>query len=132
MVEVSEENQDKTITHENGDFIYTPANEEIGYDSGEKIFFYENLLNVFLVSEISDEQAEELAHVVNGDLVGKILGSINMLQIQVEEESLNGLNELADRLENDEFVKYAGSSTPSFVTDLNDNVQKDSEKIDEV
>ncbi|HSJ37577.1 MAG TPA: S8/S53 family peptidase [Planococcus sp. (in: firmicutes)] len=130
--EVSEENPDKTITYENGDFIYTPANEEIAYDSGEEVFFYENLLNLFLISEISNEQAEELADGVGGKLVGKMQGSINMLQIQVEEVSLKELNHLADRLEKDSLVKFAGSSTPSFISDLNSNdVVTDSEQADE-
>lgn len=129
--ELKKNNQEKTITHENGDFIYTPANEEIGYDSEDEVFFYENLLNLFLVSEISNEQATELANVVNGKLVGKIQGSINMLQIQVEAASLNEINYFAERLQKEELVKFAGSSTPSFVSDLNENdTQKASEKVD--
>lgn len=131
--ESEEENQDETITYENGDFVYTPTNEEIGYDSEEAVFYYENLLNLYLVSEVSDEQAEELANVVDGHVVGKIQGSVNMLQIQVEEESLKELNQLVDRLKSDELVKYAGSSTPSFVSDLSGNGgQMDSRKVDEV
>lgn len=130
---ILEENQDKTVTYENGDFVYIPSNEEIGYDSEEKIYFYENLLNIYLTSEVTDDQAEELAEIVDGTIVGKIQGSINMLQLQVEERSIDELNEFANRFENHELVKFADSSTPSSISDLNNNdASKDSEKDDKV
>lgn len=43
-----------------------PDEEDIGYDSEAEIFFFENILNLFLNTEISDEQAEELAKTVDG------------------------------------------------------------------
>lgn len=129
---VSSMTKDQTTIFENGDFIYSPSHEEIGYDSEAEIFFYENLLNLILSSEISNEQAKELANVVNGELVGQLQGSINMLQIQVEERSLEGLNQLADRFENNQLVKLAKPSTPSFISDLNDSEEQGNiEKIDQ-
>lgn len=118
---VSNENKDKTITRENGDYIYTPTNEEVGYDSEEEIFFYENMLNVYLDSEISDDQAEELAEEIEGEVVGKVGGAINMLQLEVEKNSLQELGQLTETLEDNELVEFAETSTPSFISDLNDN-----------
>lgn len=129
---LEEERQVQTVTHENGDFIYVPASEDIGYDSKEEVFFYENILNLFLVSEISNEQAEELAKTVDGEIVGRIQGAINVLQLQVEGESFAELSQLADRFEEAELVNFAELSTPSFISELSGNgAQKDSKEVKE-
>lgn len=120
-----------TITYEDGDFIYIPSDNEIAHDSNESIFFYKNILDVFLISEISDEQIKELENIVDGNIVGRLQGVLNILQIQVEGNSLEELNLLIERLKEIEFVEFADFSVPTFVSNLNSNGVGDStSKID--
>ena len=129
---ISKQYLDQTIIHDNGDFVYTPVHEEINYDKEENVLYYENLLNVFLTSEISNEEAEQLANEVDGDIVGKLAGSLNMVQIKVDANNLKALEKRAKHLEQHELVKYASTSTPLFISDLHsDYVVKNIDTIDE-
>lgn len=121
----ADEHQEQTVSYANGDYIYTPDNEEIGYDSEEEIFFYNNLLNLMLSSEITKKEANELANKVDGNLVGMIQGPINMLQVQVEERSFKELNQLAEQFESSDLVEYANPSVPSFLSDLGNTEEND-------
>lgn len=118
--EVEEKDQTETITYENEDYIYVPDTKDIAYDEEEKVFYYENILNLFLNTEITDEQADELAGSVDGTIVGQLQGAINVLQLQVEEESFAGLNSLVAKYDHAELVKYAELSTPLNLTDFNE------------
>lgn len=122
--------EENIVTYENGDFVFIPSSDDISHDDEEEIFYYENILNVYLSSEISDNKANELAKIVDGNIVGKLQGTINMLQIQVVEESYSELNKLASRLDSDEAVNHAQTSTPSFISNLNNSSSKDDEDAD--
>lgn len=116
--EQEKEEGPKTITFGNGDYVYVPAEADIDYDREEKLMFYKDILYVSLREEITDEQAEEFARVVDGKIVGRLQGAINILQIQTEGKSINELRRFIDRLEEEDVVKFADISTPSFITDL--------------
>lgn len=109
----------RTIRYENGDYVFLPTDEDIVYDREERLTYYKNILDVFLVGELSDKDAEELAHLVEGNMGGRLQGAMNTLQLQVEADSYHELQQLADRLMDEESVKYAGLSTPIFPSDLN-------------
>ncbi len=113
----------KTITFANGDSVFIPSNEDIGYDDEEEIYYYENMLNIYLSSEVSDKEADDLAETVDGTVVGKLDGAINMLQFQVEKGSINDLHQLANSFEENEAVEFATTSTPSVISDLNDTTE---------
>lgn len=124
--------EEQTVEYENGDFVYLPSSDDIGFDEEEGIYYYENLLNIYLSSEISDEEAEKLADTVDGTVVGKIAGAINLLQFQVEEGSIDELKQLATTFEEADVVEFASTSTPSFISDVSGmpNDSKDQEEAD--
>ncbi len=107
-----EERLTATIIYSNKDSVYSPLDESITYDKTENMFYYDNVLIVYLVSELSDEQANELAVSVDGIVVGKINGNLNVLQIMVKSNNLSGLENLASKLMENENVLYASYDFP--------------------
>ena len=105
----------ETITYENGDFVYVPIDDDIMYDSEDKMTYYKNILYVSLNSNISEQEADELAEIVDGNIVGRVQGAINLLQIQIEGETLEDINEHAKLLEDDPHVAFSEFSTPIFL-----------------
>lgn len=110
----------ETITYENGDFVYVPIDDDIMYDSEDKMTYYKNILYVSLNSNISEQEADELAEIVDGNIVGRVQGAINLLQIQIEGETLEDINEHAKLLEDDPHVAFSEFSTPIFLSDFNE------------
>lgn len=101
-----------TTMYSNEDSVYSPSDKSITYDTAENMFYYDNILIVYLSSEFSDTQANELAVSVDGIVVGKLSGSLNVLQIMVESNNLSGLESLASKLMENENVFYASYDFP--------------------
>lgn len=119
--EAEAESEENTLTYDDGDFIYLPSIEEIEYDTEENITFHKNILDVSLTAEINETQEEDLMSIANGEIVGKISGPINRLQIKVDAPELDQLFDLAEEISELEFVDYATFSTPLFLSDLNND-----------
>lgn len=101
-----------TILYSNGDKVYTPPKENLSYDEASCTIYYNNLLNVYLWSEISDREKERLAGDVGGIVAGDISGLLNVLQILVEPRDLAGLQQQAALLMESELVLYASYEFP--------------------
>lgn len=106
------QNEDGRVDFSNGDYIFTPDKDSIAYDEDNCVIFFNNQLIVYTFSEMSDKHVSELAEVVNGDVVGRLSGSINALQIRVKPSSFDELNSMAAQLMAHDDVLYAGYDYP--------------------
>lgn len=104
--------EDGSTVYSNGDYTYTPAKESLAYDEDSSVIYFNDQLIVYSFSEMSDEYASELAGMVNGEVVGKLSGSINALQISVKKSTLDELNAMAAQLMTQDNVLYAGYDYP--------------------
>lgn len=108
---------ENTMQYANGDYIYLPSEKCIDFDKRECVVFYNDILIAYLLSEVSDEKAAEIAASVDGLVVGHLSGSINMLQIKVESADLqtleNGLSILMESAD----VIYATYDCPMIFSD---------------
>lgn len=108
---------ENTMQYANGDYIYSPSEKSIDFDETECVVFYNDILIAYLLSEISDEKATEIAASVDGLVVGHLSGSINMLQIKVESADLQTLeNELSILMESADVI-YATYDCPMIFSD---------------
>src|SRR5699024_1265390 len=99
-------------TYQYGDVVYVPADGSIGYGAEAGLLLYADLLNVFLTSDLSDAGLEELLGLVDGELLGRLKGDVNILQLGVAAKSLAEIDALAEALQEQELVKYAKQSAP--------------------
>lgn len=104
--------QERTICYSNGDSVYSPATESIAFDEQYCAIYYNNLLTVYLSSDLSTEEAAALAETVDGIVVGDISGCMNVLQIMVGDTDLETLETYAERLMESDQVLYASYSFP--------------------
>ena len=118
-----------TIQYDNGDWLYQPKEENIAFDESEKMRYYNNLLTVYLKSQITSKEEERLADIVNGAVVGHIEGCINRLQIMVNETNLESLKAYAKTLMEAEPVSYA---TFSFPVTLAENTSSGGEETSSI
>ena len=109
---------DRIESYSNGDTIYKPDMEELSYDEEQKTIYYKNLLTVYLLSDLDTDSANVLAESVGGTVVGDISGSMNILQILVEDTDLAGLNAHAIALMKFDEVIYAGYEYPLLISDM--------------
>lgn len=114
---ISAKNQEQTKSYSNGDVVYRPGEENICYDADMYMIYYDNLLIAYLMSEVSDSEAREIAESVDGTVVGNISGCINVLQIMVDSTELYHLNELADTLMESDQVLYATYDFPMEISE---------------
>lgn len=106
------ENKNSVTVFENGDRVSTPGYEHIDYDAETNILYFNNQLIVYTFTDLKQEDAERLAELIGGEIVGDISGSINALQIQVDSSTLDELELMADKLMEYEEVLYAGYEYP--------------------
>lgn len=100
---------------DNGDIIYIPDKETISFDEESCSLYYDNILSVYLRSDLPERERKALAHLVNGKIIGNISGCINYVQIKVKESSFEELNHMADILNQSENVLYASYDAPMFM-----------------
>lgn len=103
--------------YDNGDVTFTPGEENISYEKASGTIYFNNLLAVYTFDNLSASDAQKLADMVKGSVVGKINGSINMLQIMVRESSLEELISMAEILMSDSRVLYASYDYPVELTE---------------
>lgn len=118
-----------TTQYDNGDWLYQPKEENIAFDEHEKMRYYNNLLTVYLKSQISNKDEERLANMVHGAVVGHIEGCMNRLQIMVNETDLESLKAYAKALMEAEPVSYA---TFSFPVTLAENTSSGEEETSSI
>lgn len=105
---------DKTNTteYENGDVVYEPENTALAVNEVESVLYYNDLLTVYLKTELTADRIQDLLTVVDGTLVTWMSGSMNVIQIRVAATDLEGLNSLAAMLMGDSDVWYATYDCP--------------------
>lgn len=106
------ENKNSTTVFENGDRVATPGHEHIDYDVETNMLYFNNQLIVYTFTELKQEDADRLAELIGGEIVGDISGSINALQIRVDSSSLDELELMANKLMESKDVLYAGYDYP--------------------
>lgn len=128
-LESSEENIN--LTFKNGDCVFTPSQEHIQYDEENNVLYFNNQLIVYTFSDLSEDDANNLAKLVNGKIVGTISGSVNALQIQVEASTLDELHSMSEQIMEVSDVLYAGYDYPMQLlpTTNNSNLQDTTENI---
>lgn len=104
--------QSKMVNYDNGDMVYRPGYENISYDEKTASLYFNNLIMVYTYSDLSMNDAESLAGMINGELIGDISGVMNVIQIKVQESTLSELNEKAEILMDSDSVLYAEYSYP--------------------
>ena len=107
-----EESKAVVAESENGDITYRPRSEQITFDKDNNTIYFNNMLIVYTFTDLGDEKAEALASSVDGEVVGKISGIINALQIRVEESDLDELTKKSEILMNSDDVLFAGYDYP--------------------
>ena len=114
--ETSSENMSReTVTYDNGDYIYQAGADTIQMDADSGIIYYDRILQVYLESKLTDEQLDDLTAVIDGKLVGKIAGRMNILQVQIPESGFDALEEAAQKLMEQENVLFSGYDYPVHI-----------------
>lgn len=108
---------DDVLKYDNGDFIYVPDDKFIKCDEKTFDVYYDNLLTVYTYEDLTEFGAQELAELVDGKIVGDISGTINVLQILVDEGTLSELEEKSAKLMEKSTVMYAQIAFPVEMTD---------------
>lgn len=116
--EPSKVSEGKTQTYENGDYIFDAGTEAIEVDTDSGTMYFDRTLQVYLDSELSDSQIENLLSVVDGTLVGKIAGRMNILQVQIPESGFAVLEEKSQKLMEQENVLFAGYDYPIQIENM--------------
>ncbi len=114
----NESTKDRIVTYEDGDQVYFPKPDEVSYDETDSVYYYNDLLDLVLESDVSESDLKTLEKEADGKLVGQINGVTNMIQLKVKEQSKNELTELAKALEKNQLVMRAQVSSPIFLSDL--------------
>ena len=104
----------------NGDTVYQPAVSTVSYDEDTGLLYYENLLIVYLIENSSQEEREALAAKVDGTLVGNMSGSMNVIEILVEDTAYADLEQKAEILMEEENVLYSSTEIPMMMENTAD------------
>lgn len=113
------EETESTLRYSNNDYVYHPPVESIDFDEEEGVIFFNNLLVVYTFTNLSEAEAYEVAASVDGIVVGKISGSINVIQVKVSETDLNGLNKKSEILMESDNILFAGYDYPTELSSSN-------------
>lgn len=110
------------VLYSDGDQVYRPQNEEIAWDKKSNVLYYDNLITVYLRKELSERKERKLAEQIDGKIVTRIHGKVQMIQIQVEPAELEEICSYADKLKQSEEVLDAFYDTPWM--DIGNNEDK--------
>lgn len=111
---------EQTINYDNGDTVFVPDEVSLSYDREKGVIYYNNTLSVYLTKDISTAEEQRLAKLCDGEVVGRINGTINSMQIKVSPTHLDTLNNYADLLMNDNSVLFAIYDSPTVDEDTVD------------
>lgn len=103
------------VKYDNGDIIFIPDLKNLSFEQESCTLYYDNLLSVHLLSDLSEKEEQMLADLVDGEIVSNISGCINFVQIKVKKTSLEELNRMADVLNQSKNVLYASYDVPMFM-----------------
>lgn len=101
-----------TQTLQNGDTFYTPGYPHAVRDEGHTVMYYDNLLVVFTKTDLTPHAQQDLADLIEGEVVGSVAGGAHAVQILVPEADLEQLLSLCNVLMDDPDVMYACPEYP--------------------
>ena len=101
-------------------YVYQPSVSTVSYDEDTGLLYYENLLIVYLIENSSQEEREALAAKVDGTLVGNMSGSMNVIEILVEDTAYADLEQKAEILMEEENVLYSSTEIPMMMENTAD------------
>jgi len=117
-IEVAKEN---IITYEDGDRVYIPEKKDLVYDNTECVRYFDNLIGVYLWTDVDETVINDLADLVQGEVVGHVSGSCNYLQIAVPHSDISTIKEYSETLMNNENVLYASYESPVTISSCTDD-----------
>ena len=120
-----------SVDYENGDSLYEISNDNVKYDKTENVFYTENIVIAFIKNGLSNSQKQNIVDSVGGILVGELSGDINILQIQVQSESLSYLSSICSQLSLNSDVYYATCDYPIPSQEISDNSSANTGNITE-
>ena len=94
------------------DVVYVPDEDHIKTNMDYSAVYVDNVMMVCLNREISDDEADRLAKLIDGKVVGRLTGRINLLQILVDDCGFEDLLDMSDELERESVVSYASYTAP--------------------
>ena len=108
-------NGEQVLYYEDGDQIYRPSEKSIAVDAVSGTIYYDRMLVVWLNREADEEEVQEILQTVDGQLKGRLSGSMNYLQIQIPQSGLEALQDSAGKLMKNDLVGYAGYDYPVYI-----------------
>lgn len=109
-----EEVDENSTIYADGDMVYSPQEENLQWDENEKVTYYDNLVDVYLMEELSEREEDEIAKQIDGKIVTRIHGAILFLQIKVEPKDYKQISAYADELRKNDKVMDALYDAPGF------------------
>lgn len=106
-----------SVRHDNGDIVFSKAGELLTDDEGASFPYYSGLLTVYLREKPTEEVLRRLPALVGGELVSYLNGTLRVLEIRVPAEDRASLEALAEILQADSAVLYAGLSVALEMND---------------
>lgn len=89
------------------DSIYELTEEHIAQDDETYVYYTDNIILAFIKRGLTEAEKEDIADIIDGDVVAQLAGSINLLQIEVPTSSLDELESKAEELMVNDEVYYA-------------------------
>ena len=71
--------KEETITLSDYSEVYQPGYEDLAYEENSDTLYYDNILLVYLMEQLSEEEKQTLAQKVDGEVVGSMSGAMNVL-----------------------------------------------------
>lgn len=103
---------DEATVYANKDYVYCPDEKHLSFDEKTATVYFDNQLVAYTFETLSDKETKKLANEVKGEVVGKVSGMINAVQVRVKEADLNILKQKAEVLMESEDVLFAGYDYP--------------------
>lgn len=109
--------QERTTTYENGDYLYQHPADALTIGDDGITLYYDDTLTVFLLEELEEDELTELAGLVNGKVVGRVSGAVNIVQIMVKPYTISKYYTLRETLLKSPAVLSVRYPTPMILED---------------
>lgn len=103
------------IAYPDGDVVYQPQGENVDWDEKEKVLYYNNLISVYLMEKLSEKEENQIAEQIDGEVVTRIHGAVQFIQIKIKPATYAEINQYIDKLNENEKVMDALYDAPNFV-----------------
>lgn len=98
--------------------IYELTEEHIAQDDETFVYYTDNIVLAFVESGLNDNEKKRISDIVDGEIVAQLSGGIDLLQIEVKESSFDELDNMAEKLMDEDEVYYAAPDVLSNIDTL--------------